>query len=395
MKIPKAAGIVRFLGHLLLVVFASATLGSLIPAIPGLGELGPILIGPYGPWLTILSLAGAWINFRRWRTTREFRTLIWLTLAAFAAIGTAFIQAQQIAVARANGVSIDLAQALLPGSQKVEGLPVQSVVYASHDGEDLPLDIYRPASKSGATPLPVIVYIHGGGWGAQTLKQRQADYRWFIERGYLLISLEYTLATEQRATWNIVQPQLGCALVWIGNHLAQLAGDPSRIALWGESAGGNLVINVSYMANQGTLQPSCAGSIPHVAATIALYPVVDVARMYHNDDVVAGRFGKLMSQRYAGGSPEQYPERYAYVASTTHISAAAPPTLLIVPESDHLVAPDAAYAFNARAQAVGVTTQLIRLPFSEHAFDLTSGSIGNQLVRQSTLRFLEEHGLKP
>jgi acetyl esterase/lipase len=102
-----------------------------------------------------------------------------------------------------------------------------------------------------------------------------------------------------------------------------------------------------------------------------------------------------MSERYTGGSPEQYPDRYAVVNSATHISAAAPPTLLIVPEADHLVAPDAAYEFNAQVQAAGVATRLIRMPYAEHAFDLTSGSIGDQLVRQSTLRFLEEHGLKP
>jgi acetyl esterase/lipase len=316
-------------------------------------------------------------------------------LAAFATIGTAYIQARQIGVARANGVSIALAQAFLPRSQQDDQLPLQSFVYGTFDGADLPLDVYRPARKAGGAAAPVIVYIHGGGWGGQTLKQRQADYRWFVERGYLLIAVEYTLSSDQRQTWNVVQPELGCALAWIGNHLAQFEGDPARIVLWGESAGGNLVLNVSYMANSGTLQPACTGAVPRIAATIALYPVVDVARMYHNDDVVAGRFGKLMSERYTGGSPEQYPERYAVVNSATHISAAAPPTLLIVPEADHLVAPDAAYAFNAQVQAAGVATRLIRMPYAEHAFDLTSGSIGNQLVRQSTLRFLEEHGLKP
>ena len=56
---------------------------------------------------------------------------------------------------------------------------------------------------------------------------------------------------------------------------------------------------------------------------------------------------------------------------------------------------EAAYAFEAAARAAGVKTQLIRMPYAEHSFDLRSGNIGNQMVRQTMLRFLAEHGLKP
>ena len=56
---------------------------------------------------------------------------------------------------------------------------------------------------------------------------------------------------------------------------------------------------------------------------------------------------------------------------------------------------EAAYAFEAAARTAGVKTQLIRMPYAEHSFDLKSGNIGNQMVRQTMLRFLAEHGLKP
>jgi acetyl esterase/lipase len=102
-----------------------------------------------------------------------------------------------------------------------------------------------------------------------------------------------------------------------------------------------------------------------------------------------------MGDRYTGGSPEQFPERYKAIASATHISTKAPPTLLIIPEADHLFAPDAAYAFAAKAEAAGVKTRLIKMPYAEHAFDLRSGGIGNQMVRQVMLQFLAEQGLKP
>ncbi|RYE70571.1 MAG: alpha/beta hydrolase [Rhizobiaceae bacterium] len=384
----------RVAGFILLALCAIAALGSLVPAIPLLGELGPVLISAFGPWVTIIALFAAVLTFRRWYALRR-RTLLALTgIAGFAAIGSGFVQARQIATAEANGARIDLFQALLARSQADSAIAPVTWIYARHDGENLPLDIYRPTQPPSGGTAPVFVYIHGGGWNAETLKQRQADYRWFAERGYLVISLEYTLASRQRHTWNVVQPQLGCALAWIGANAARYGGDASRLALWGESAGGNLVLNLSYMANRGSLAPSCPGKVPKVAATVALYPVVDPARMYRNPDRLVGMFGRLMTVNYVGGSPDEFPDRYALIASSTHISSAAPPTLLIVPDADHLVVPAAADEFARRTRAAGVDLRMIRMPFAEHAFDLRSGSIGNQMVRQVMLRFLEEHGLR-
>jgi acetyl esterase/lipase len=387
--------IMRFLSYALLSLFALATLGSFVPALSVLGSLGPALTAFIGPWIFVLSLIGAIWAYRRWRTNHKRRALLVAGLATFAALGTAYVQFQQINVAKANGVTIDVVQAFLAGPQSDGSLKYETAVYAKHDGQNLLLDIYRPNSRTEGKAAPIFVYIHGGGWNRETLKQRQADFRWFAERGYLVISVEYSLSTEKRNTWNIAEPQLGCALVWINTNAARFGGDASRLALWGESAGGNLVLNVAYRASAGTLNPSCAGTLPPIRATLALYPVVDPARMYRPVDPMLGKFGRLMGEQYTGGSPEQYPERYKAIASATHIHANAPPTLLIIPEADHLVAPDAAYTFEQRARAAGIKTRLIRMPYAEHAFDLPSGGIGNQLVRQSMLRFLIDNGQKP
>lgn len=385
----------RLLGSALIVLLGLGTLGSFLPAIPALGELGPVLTAFLGPWFVILSLVGSLLLYRRWRSNRSRRTLILTGLGVFAALGSAYILVQQIGVATANGARIDLGQALLASAQADTRLKPVSIIYSQYDGENLPLDIYLPAGKQSGKPAPVFAYVHGGGWGAETLKQRQADYRWFADRGYLVVSFEYPLSSQKRHTWNVAEPQLGCALAWIGANAARFGGDPARLALWGESAGGNLVLNVSYRANAGTLKPSCSGTVPRVTATIALYPVVDPARMYRNDNPLIGVFGRMMTVNYTGGTPDQFPDRYIATASATHISAKAPATLLIVPAADHLVVPEAAYGFGAKTRAAGVDTRLITMPYAEHAFDLRSGSIGNQMVRQTMLQFLEAHGMNP
>ena len=383
----------KLLAYAFLALFGLAAVGGLIPEIPVLGELGPVLAASFGPSITLISLAGAIWLFVRWRRNRHKRTFVVGLLATIAALGFAYTQAEQIGVARANGITIDPMQAVFATSQSAPDPKPETIIYAAYDGQNLPLDIYRP--RPGSRPAPILVYIHGGGWGSQTLKQREADYRWFVARGYLVISLEYSLSTAQRKTWNVAEPQLGCALAWVGANAGRYGGDVSRLALWGESAGGNLVLNISYRGNAGTLKPSCPGTVPHIAATVALYPVVDPARMYRPVDPLLGVFGRLMGDNYTGGSPDKFPDRYTAIASATHINAAAPPTLLIIPEADHLVDPQAAYAFEAKARAVGVPTRLIKMPYAEHAFDLGSGSIGNQLVRRAMLRFLDEHGMKP
>ena len=213
--------LVRFLGNALLVLFALGALGSLFPAIPALGEVGPLLTANLGPWVTIMSLIGAFVVFRRWRSNRKRGTAIVAGMAAFAALGTGYVQAQQIGVAQANGAQIDLGEALSARSQAEPDLKPETVIYSRYDGQDLPLDIYRPLGSNSGKPAPVFVYVHGGGWGGETLKQRQADYRWFAARGYLVVSLEYPLSSKTRPTWNVAEPQLGCALAWLGANAAR------------------------------------------------------------------------------------------------------------------------------------------------------------------------------
>ncbi len=383
------------IARVLLVALAIGAIGTLFPNIPVLGIVGSMLVGILGLWAILLTLAGSVWTFLHWRKSRSRGSLLVAALASFATIGMAYIAAQQIGVAQSHGAQINLAEALFARTQADDRLKPETIFYAKHGKQDLPLDVYRPKARSDGKLAPVFIYIHGGGWGAETLKQRQADYRWFVERGYVVMSFEYPLSSEQQQTWNVTHPLLGCALVWANANAARYGGDASRIALWGESAGGNLALNVAYKANAGTLNPSCPGALPQIRATVGLYPIIDAALMHDNPDPITGIFARMMATRYTGGTPKQFPDRYAEISAGTHISAKAPPTLLIIPQSDLLLAADAANGFAAKARAADIETQLIPMPYAGHSFDIKSGSIGNQMVRQTMLKFLRKHGLAP
>ena len=369
MKAPILIRIITGLTSFLLAVFGLATLGSFFPNIPVLGIVGPKLTSSFGLWTVLLTLIGAIWAFWRWRGNRKRRTLMVAALALFATIGMFAVHSRQISVAQANGAQISLKQALFEHAQADPILEARNrhLRQAWHTrSPDRHLSPEGPDRWENSARL----YLYPRRWlGRGNAEAAEADYRWLVERGYLVLSFEYPLSSEKQATWNVTHPLLGCALVWANANAARYGGDASRLALWGESAGGNLVLNVAYMANAGTLKPACSGPLPIIRATAALYPVIDAARMYHNPDPIAGSFARMMTTRYTGGTPIQFPDRYAAINPTTHITAKAPPTLLIIPQSDHLLEQAAAYAFEEKARAEGVKTRLIRMPYAEHSFD--------------------------
>ena len=67
----------------------------------------------------------------------------------------------------------------------------QTVTYASPDGRDLALDLYRPSGASGR--LPVIVFLHGGGWSGGTRTTGPDFSRFFAQDGFAMASIEYRL----------------------------------------------------------------------------------------------------------------------------------------------------------------------------------------------------------
>ena len=160
-----AVRIFSFLCNATLVLLALGALGSFFPGIPILGELGPILTAQLGLWGTILASLGSVVLFRNWRASCKRRDAVMAGLALFVALGTAYVHWAQISLARGNGIRIELGEALLATSQEADGPKPVSIGYNRFDGDDLPLDIYRPDARFGGRPAPVFVYIHGGGWG--------------------------------------------------------------------------------------------------------------------------------------------------------------------------------------------------------------------------------------
>lgn len=314
-----------------------------------------------------------------------------LGLAALSLAGAAFIVGSTIAAVNAAGGHIDALATFQLG--KMDQPPpdrVETVTVA--DGKELKAAIYRPPSDA---PAPVFTYIHGGGFMLGTNTETAADLRWFADNGWLVISIDYRLFGANDPTWNKAPVDVACGLAWVEANAGELGGDLGRLVLAGDSAGGNLAINLAYGVSQGLTQSDC-GPLSRPSAVVVQYPAVDPVATYERGFPVEGFEPQMLMRGYVGGTPAEFPDRIKAISSASYITDKAPPTLIIEPERDALVVSDGVYNFADAARAAGVDLTLVRIPFASHVYNqIAANSLGNQARRTITEHWLEQRGLAP
>jgi acetyl esterase len=321
------------------------------------------------------------------------------TLGAAALIAGVVVCTRIVLTLEAAGTDVSVLSTLR-FNPPATALPDAEPTYLQFEGRELKLSVYRPkrvsAGSAAPVPVPVLVHVHGGGWVDGSPAERSVDLRWFADQGYLVFSVTYSLSDEKRHFWNVVHGQIGCALSWMGRHAADYGGDANRLSLTGDSAGGNLVINTAYLAARGTLRSACpADAPPPIRAVIGVVPAVDLVELANGRYSRTGPGVASMVHKYTGGTPEQFPERYASVDSGKLISAGAPPTLMFSGEADHLVPIGQAKRFAAQAKAAGIELKHVVVPHHDHFFGGADTSLSRQAYRQLSMQWLGAHGQSP
>jgi acetyl esterase len=370
----------------LAVAVTALELGAIVPGLGLLSAAGSFVIPVLGPLLVIAALPAIGLGLgRRRRSPRRTATAAAAAGIAGAVTGIAII-AIMISVVGAAGGSVNVFRALAPSSVAAAS-PSANAVYNTVNGQALSVAIYRPSGPPRA--WPTLFYIHGGGWSGGGNDTAKADYRWYANRGWLVISAQYRLATPTDHTWNQAPGDVACALSWTARNAARLGADLNRLVLAGDSAGGNLAINLGYSAAAGTARSNCGGTVPVPAAVVATYPAVDPVSVYHDNFSFGAVSGGASVAEYTGGTPQQYPSRYKAISSSTYLTSNAPQTLIIEPEHDSLVPPGGVYAFVGQARAAGVDITLAAIPFANHTFDFhAAGTIGDQARLTITQNYL-------
>ena len=119
-------------------------------------------------------------------------------------------------------------------------------------GGTQPLRVYTPEGGSSAA-MPVVVYYHGGGWVIANLDTYEASAMALAKKANaIVVSVEYRHAPENK--FPAAHEDAFAAYKWVLANAGQFGGDPAKVAVAGESAGGNLAANVAIMARDGNVQ---------------------------------------------------------------------------------------------------------------------------------------------
>ena len=169
-------------------------------------------------------------------------------------------------------------EALVPGVSSVD----REIPGAAGN---MPARIYTP---DGAGPFPVVVYFHGGGWVLADKQVYDGGARGLSKQaGAVVVSVDYRLAPAHKfpAAWD----DAFAAYKWVAANAASIKGNPTRLALAGESAGGNLALATAIAARDGGVQAPL-----HV---LAVYPVGQIGNLdtkSYQDSATAKPLNKAM-----------------------------------------------------------------------------------------------------
>jgi acetyl esterase/lipase len=224
---------------------------------------------------------------------------------------------------------------------------------------DISVRVFRPVNASGT--LPGVYFIHGGGMILGDVEGESAVAEQVCEQvGAVVVSVEYRLAPEDPHPAQAEDCYAG--LVWMARNAAELGFDPGRLALYGGSAGGGLVIAVALLARDR--------GFPAIRFQMPIYPMIDHANETSSSQEITdiGVWDRAANIEawdwYLGGGKPDY---YAAPALAEDLSG-LPPTFIDVGTCDLFRDEDIAFA--TRLMQAGVPTELHVNPGAYHASEV-------------------------
>jgi acetyl esterase/lipase len=246
----------------------------------------------------------------------------------------------------------------------------KNIVYAIYPDRDVTLDFYPTKVKNA----PCVIVVHGGGWYSGDSQQLAPLNSYLAARGYAVVAINYRLAPKYQYSQQI--EDVHNAVAYVKAHAEELGIDSTNLVLLGRSAGAQLVLQAAYTVTDKDIK-----------GVVSFYAPADMVWGYSlpcNKLIMDSR--KVLDE-YIGVSCFVDESKYTAASPIEHITADAPPTLLLHGEPDVMVAFEQRRRLNEKLNKLGVKHLLVDLPWATHGYDFNFSGPGSQISTYAIERF--------
>lgn len=266
------------------------------------------------------------------------------------------------------------------------------VQYGAAGSRPLHLDILAPV-PAPESRWPAVVYVHGGGWAGGD--RSWTPNRILAEAGFFTASISYRFSGE--ATFPAQIHDIKAAIRWVRANADQYGIDPTRVGMWGHSAGAHLAALAAVTTGVPELEGECgnAGFDSSVQAVVPIAPPLDflidwyaVQQIPLSEDIAG------LSTALLGGAPERNQELARLASPLWHLGESSPPHLIIHGEDDDVVPISQARAYASALRRMGQPhAELIALPGVGHMSDeaLYPGNPDPLGLKTRVIEFFDTH----
>ncbi len=277
--------------------------------------------------------------------------------------------------------SLNLVHAAEPASQppaaKTSSAPrtppgveiIHDVEIGKGGDRSLHAEIAQP-KEPAKTPMPAVLWIHGGGWSAGSHKSNSAMM--LATKGYFTASIEYRLSSE--AKWPAQIEDCKLAVRWLRANAKKYNVDPDRIGCWGSSAGGHLVACLGTMGEEKQFEGKggYGGVSSRVQAVVDYCGPADFT-MKSSDIQGAGEKDPPALLGLFGASHTEKPELWKQGSPIVYVKSDAPPFLIVHGDKDRTVPHEQSERLLAALQKAKVSADLITVKGGGHNMQAAPG----------------------
>lgn len=262
---------------------------------------------------------------------------------------------------------------LLAQCQKAAELPagvkkLADIDYVGAGNKRQTLDLYVPEAKS-ATPHPIVVFIHGGGWEHGRKDDVGGLFGLLKDSPFAGVSLNYRL-TDQ-ATWPAQIHDCKAAIRWLRGHASEHNLDPAKIAVFGISAGGHLASMLGVTGDVRELEGDLGqhtGQSSRVTCVLDFCGPSNFHTFAGEGTIIDVNDPKTGLSKLLGGTIRKKPELAREASPVTHITGDDAPFLIIHGSKDNIVRHAQAVEFDSALKKAGVSSTLVTGENGGHVF---------------------------